>query len=316
MPRITADDVRVPADVPDELAERYVRNYLRATRGTGRLMLFAGDQKTEHLNADFFGPGIAEEDADPEHLFRIAQQGCVGIFASQRGLIARYARDYPDVAYLVKMNTYSHLVPPEQDDPYGAPLHDFDHVLTLAENGVDVVGVGFTILLGSEYEAGMVSEAGELIARAHAAGMIAVIWLYPRGKAVPNPKDAHLAAGAAGFAAALGADFCKLDPPAATAEGTSAELLREAVMAAGRCGVVCAGGSRLDEPEFLAALAKQITVGGVKGNATGRNIHQRPLAEAVRFCHAIGALTFDDASLDESLAILAGTSSWECPTAG
>jgi len=39
------------------------------TRGSGRLMLFVGDQKVEHLNADFYGEGISPDDSDPEHLF-------------------------------------------------------------------------------------------------------------------------------------------------------------------------------------------------------------------------------------------------------
>jgi fructose-bisphosphate aldolase, class I len=74
MPKITRDLVRVPADVPAEMRERYIDNYLKATQNTGRLMLFACDQKIEHLNDDFFGEGIDIADAEPEHLFRIGDQ--------------------------------------------------------------------------------------------------------------------------------------------------------------------------------------------------------------------------------------------------
>ena len=55
MPTITRDQVRVPADVMPEARENYIENYMKATRGTGRLMLFACDQKIEHLNKDFYG---------------------------------------------------------------------------------------------------------------------------------------------------------------------------------------------------------------------------------------------------------------------
>ena len=55
MPIITHDDVKVPVDVLPEAREEYIENYLKATRGTGRLMLFACDQKIEHLNKDFYG---------------------------------------------------------------------------------------------------------------------------------------------------------------------------------------------------------------------------------------------------------------------
>ncbi len=43
-------------------------------------MLFAGDQKVEHLNRDFFGAGITVEDNDPNHLFQIAIMADIGFF--------------------------------------------------------------------------------------------------------------------------------------------------------------------------------------------------------------------------------------------
>ena len=65
MPTITADQVRIPADVMPESREIYVENYMKATRGTGRLMLFACDQKVEHMNGDFYGEGNDIADAEP-----------------------------------------------------------------------------------------------------------------------------------------------------------------------------------------------------------------------------------------------------------
>ena len=87
MKKITFEDVRVPLDVMPEYKDTYRENFLAATRGTGRLMLYACDQKFEHLNADFYGEGIDESDADPEHLFKIGAKGCIGVLAAQRGLI-------------------------------------------------------------------------------------------------------------------------------------------------------------------------------------------------------------------------------------
>ena len=40
MPKITRDQVRVPADVMPESRDEYIENFMKATRGTGRLMLF------------------------------------------------------------------------------------------------------------------------------------------------------------------------------------------------------------------------------------------------------------------------------------
>ena len=47
-------------------------------------------------------------------------------------------------------------------------------------------------------------------------------------------------------------------------------------------------------------------VGGASGNATGRNIHQRSLGEAVRLTKAISAITLGDKSVEEALAVFNG----------
>jgi DhnA family fructose-bisphosphate aldolase class Ia len=313
MPSITRAQVRVPADVPAAARETYIDNYMKATRGTGRLMLYACDQKIEHLNDDFYGEGISLEDAEPEHLFRIGSQGVVGILAGQRGLVAHYAADYPDINYLVKINSKTHLVKSSasdpakhQEDPYSPQLYDIQTVLDLRDNGVNVVGIGYTIYLGSEYEANMMQEAGQLIADAHSVGMLVVLWIYPRGRAVKDEKDAHLIAGAAGAACCLGSDFVKVNPPKGDDEKTSSEKLKEAAAAAGRTGLVCAGGSTVAADKFLTQLWEQIHVGGAMGNATGRNIHQRSLDEAVRLTKAISAVTLGDWSVEDAVAVFEG----------
>ncbi|MCL2151335.1 MAG: aldolase [Coriobacteriia bacterium] len=306
MPTITAEDVRIPADVLPEAREIYVENYLAATRGTGRLMLYACDQKIEHLNDDFFGNGIDLADNDPEHLFRIGSLGVVGVLAGQKGLIARYAPDYPNINYLVKMNSKTNLVSTTQDDPFSAMLTSLDAVLAMRDAGVNIVAVGYTIYLGSEYESSMMAEAGELIAEAHAEGLVTVLWIYPRGKAVDDEKSAQLIAGAAGVALCLGSDFVKVNPPKGNGQLSSAELLARASEAAGRTGLVCAGGSTVEADVFLAQLYDQIHIGGAIGNATGRNIHQRSLDEAVRLTKAISSITFADYDVQEALDVFEG----------
>ena len=288
MPTITRDQVRVPADVMPEARENYIENYMKATRGTGRLMLFACDQKIEHLNKDFYGEGIDPSDLEPEHLFEIGSKGTIGILAGQRGLIAQYANDYPEINYLVKMNSKTNLVKGAQDDPYSPQLYDLEAVLAMKDAGVNIVGIGYTIYLGSEYESTMMAEAGELIAEAHAQGLIVVLWIYPRGKAVPDEKDSDLIAGAAGVALCLGADFVKVNPPKATD------------------GLVCAGGSKEDASVFLSDLYDQIHIGGACGNATGRNIHMRSTEEAVLLTKAISAITLGDYSVEDALAVFNG----------
>lgn len=310
MPQITRDQVRVPADVMPEARDIYVDNYMKATRGTGRLMLFACDQKVEHMNKDFYdgGKAISMDDAEPEHLFKIGKEGVIGVLAGQRGLIAQYANDYPEINYLIKMNSKTNLVGTKQEDPYSPQLYDLGDVLAMREAGVNIVGLGYTIYLGSEYEATMMAEAGELIAQAHANGLLVVLWIYPRGKAVTAEKDPDLIAGAAGVALCLGADFVKVNPPKPEGEDTRTpyEALKIASMAAGRTGLVCAGGSTVDAETFLTQLYNQIHVGGACGNATGRNIHQRSLDEAVRLTKAISAITLGDYSVADAMEVFEG----------
>ena len=146
----------------------------------------------------------------------------------------------------------------------------------------------------------------ELIAQAHANGLIVVLWIYPRGKAVTAEKDPDLIAGAAGVALCLGADFVKVNPPKPEDGRTPAEALKVASTAAGRTGLVCAGGSTVDAETFLTQLYDQIHVGGADGNATGRNIHQRSLDEAVRLTKAISAITLADWAVADALAVFNG----------
>ena len=306
MPTITRDDVIVPLDVPKAMRDTYIDNYMAITRSSGRLMLFAGDQKLEHLNDDFYGKGIHGDDNVPEHLFKIAAQSKIGVFAAQLGLIARYGMDYPEVPYLVKVNSKTHLVNTSQDDPVSLQWFDADQVMELKENsGLNILGVGYTVYLGSEYETDMLLQAAQLVYNAHMNGLITVLWMYPRGKAVKDEKDPHLIAGAAGAAACLGTDFAKVNYP--KKEGAeSKEIFREAILAAGRTKVVCAGGGSESVDKFLGQLYDQIHVSGAMGNATGRNIHQKSLAEAVRMCNSVYAITVEDASVEEALKIYNG----------
>lgn len=304
--KIGPEDVLVPLDVPPGRRNEYIDNYLKITKESGRLMLFAGDQKVEHLNKDFYGPGISPDDSDPEHLFRIAKKGRIGVFATQLGLIARYGMDYPKVPYLVKLNSKTDLVKTDQMDPISRQLIEVDQVAEFADDsGLDVLGVGYTIYLGSEHEAEMLREAASIVYRAHGQGLVSVLWIYPRGKAVKDEKDPHLIAGATGIAAALGSDFVKVNYPKKEGE-RSEEAFKEAVAAAGRTKVVCAGGASRDPKSFLQQLFDQIHVSGAAGNATGRNIHQKSLDEAARMCDAISAITVDDASVEEALKIYEG----------
>ncbi|WP_312260798.1 aldolase [Candidatus Igneacidithiobacillus taiwanensis] len=299
---------QAPIGISADAERRWEENYRLVTQESGRLFLMAGDQKVEHLNDDFVGGTAADDDADPEHLFRIASAAPIGCFAAQLGLVARYGRDYPQIPYLLKLNSKTHLVKTAEQDPRSlqwqsmAQVHDF-----LRYSRIRVVGVGYTIYPGSVYEAEMLREAAQLVQDAHQLGLLAVIWAYPRGKAVgPREQDPHLIAGAAGLVACLGADFAKVNPPVDAKGKMDAKLLGEAVAAAGRTQVICAGGSETTAADFLQRLQDQLELGGTAGCATGRNVHQRSLPEAVRFCKAVHAIVVKGQTTEQASQLLEG----------
>ncbi|MHB0915681.1 MAG: aldolase [Thermoleophilia bacterium] len=312
---VSAADINIPLDVPPAMRDEYVANFNIMTQGTGRLMLFAGDQKVEHLNSDFVGEyelgQIPEDDADPEHMFRVAAEATIGVYATQMGMINMYGGSYPDVAYLAKINSKTNAVKGKTMDPFSNQWLTVQDVVDVKnDSGLKIPAVGYTVYVGSTFEHEMLQQAARIINDAHKNGMLSVLWIYPRGKDIADEKDPHLIAGATGVALCLGADFVKVNYPKAEGKD-SPEIFKEAVVAAGRTRVVCAGGSSTDSRQFLQQLHDQIHVSGAQGNATGRNIHQKPHDEAVRMCNAISAITLADMSVDDAYAIYQGEKNLE-----
>jgi fructose-bisphosphate aldolase / 6-deoxy-5-ketofructose 1-phosphate synthase len=296
----------IPADVPDTKKKEFETHLKLVTHETGYLMLFAGDQKVEHLNDDFYGPGIASYDLDPEHLFRIAGKAKIGVFASQLGLVARYGSDYKHIPYLIKLNSKTNLVKKETGDPSSLSWYSVEDVMEFKQaSGLQICGVGYTVYLGSMYEAEMLVEAAQAIRCAHQNGLLTVLWMYPRGVSVADESNPHLIAGAAGVACCLGSDFVKVNYPKPR-QGDRAISLKEAVAAAGRTKLICAGGKSTDGKTFLQTLHDQIHIAGAFGSATGRNIHQKPLEEAIRFADAVSALTYENATVEDAFKIYKG----------
>ena len=292
---IKVSDVRIPLTVHEHAQALYKENFLTATHNTGRLFLFAADQKIEHLNQDFYGKGIPEDVANPKHLFEIASSARIGAFATNFGLIARYGALYKNIRYVVKLNGKTNLVPTAQSDPMSTNLVSVEQVAAFKERtGINIVGVGMTVYLGSEHEGVMLAAASQMVIQAHERGLLVIIWIYPRGKAVTHERHADIIAGAAGVAAALGADFVKVNPPEAADGFQSAQALKQATVAAGNTGVICSGGSLKEEKPFLSDLYHQIHTGGAAGAAVGRNVFQRSLPDAIAICSKIASIVIDD----------------------
>ncbi len=294
--------VKVPASVPSNKKNEYLKNYRLLTNNSGNLLLIAGDQKIEHLNEDFYGPNISPEDRNPEHLFRIAAASQGGAFATHLGLISRYGLDYPSVPYIIKLNGKTNLGTGDKNS--SRVWWDVKDIVAFKkQSGLNITAIGYTLYLGGTYEAEMLKEAAKAIFEAHQAGLLAILWVYPRAKGI-NEEDVHTIAGGAGVAAALDADFVKIKYPYSVKDKNAAAVrFREAVEAAGRTKIVCVGGDKRPVKDLLEFLEVQSKVSGTSGLAIGRNLHQRSLEEATRLCEAIGSIIFYNKNAKEALAI-------------
>lgn len=296
--------IDVPADVAKEAVIDYCANYLAITRAKERLLLFSCDQKIEHLNRDFYGPNIDPQDNDPEHMFKIAQLGDIGAFATHLGLISRYGKNYPTINYIVKMNGKTDLINYEQRDPLSKQLWTIEQIIRFKKSsGLPLVGVGYTVYLGSEYEPQMLKEAAQLVYEAHQHGLVTILWMYPRGKSIKEERSGDVIAGAAGIALSLGSDFAKINAPVSSGGKTSEQWLEIAAQAAGRTKLLVSGGSKIDMQDFLDELQTQLMYGKISGCATGRNIHQRSLHDAIELTRAMSSLVYENKTVKEFFAI-------------
>ncbi|MDD4901790.1 MAG: aldolase [Patescibacteria group bacterium] len=299
--------IHVPYTVPKAKRAEYLKNWEIATRGTGKLFMFACDQKVEHLNDDFVGPGISPEVADPRHFFEIAKKAHIGVLGSQLGLIAKYADLCPKVPLIIKANSKTNIIKKTERDPFSNRWLAMEDIIDFKkDSGLNIVGVGYTVYIGSEFESESFGQAARIIYKAHQEGMLAIVWMYPRGKAVKDETDIHLLAGGAGVAVCLGADFVKISYPYDKPTIETAKKFREVVTAAGRSQVIPIGGSKMPEKKFLQQIHNQINISGTRGVAVGRNIFQRPLEEAIRMADAIAAVTLYDYPVEKAYKIFLG----------
>lgn len=283
-------EIKIPLSVPSSKKSEYKANYKSATAVTGNLLLIAGDQKVEHLNDDFFGQDISKEDANPEHLFKIANATKGGLLATHLGLVSQYGSKYKKLPYLIKINGKSNIGNNDEKDSSKCWWSVSDIVNFKKQSGLKVVGIGYTLYLGSKFEAKMLASIAHAIYEAHKHGLIAILWVYPRGKNI-NEEDIHTIAGGAGIAACLDADFVKVKYPyGAKNNKLVAEKYKEVVEAAGRTKIICVGGSMRSVKEMLETTKEQMSISQTSGLAIGRNLHQRPLDEAIKLANDLSTV--------------------------
>ncbi|MEX0672319.1 MAG: hypothetical protein WD068_03095 [Candidatus Babeliales bacterium] len=298
-------EIFIPADVPRTAFQTYKENYQAITKSTDRLFLFAVDQKIEHLNQDFYGPNLPCDIDWPEHLFTIGASEYAGAMATHMGLISRYGMKYNTINYVVKLNAKTNLIPTKEQDPLSNELWSVDDVIQFKqESGLQIRGIGYTIYLGSEHEKTMLHQAAQAVLQAHQHGLIAILWIYPRGKNVHDPTDGNLAAGAAGVGAALGADFVKIQQPKPSEGKTSAQWLHVAAHAAGNTKIIISGGAKVASKDLLTTIYNSLHSGGIAGCAVGRNIFQHSTEAGIALSKAIAAIIYEGKTVQDALKII------------
>ena len=149
---------------------------------------------------------------------------------------------------------------------------------------------------------------------AKSAGLVVVVWSYPRGSGISKAGETgvDVVAYAAQIAAQLGAHIIKVKLPSEHVEqeeakkayvknaipiSTLADRVRHVVQSSfdGRRVVIFSGGAKKDNDEDVVNEARAIRDGGGFGSIIGRNSFQRKKPEAIKLLKSIMAVYAGDA---------------------
>jgi class I fructose-bisphosphate aldolase len=265
--------------------------------GTGKLVILPVDQGFEHGPGRSFAPNPAGY--DPRYHFQLALDAGCSAHAAPLGSIEAAAAEYAgQLPLILKLNNSDSLY--TGSDPVPALNATVADALRLGASAV-----GFTIYPGSAGRNTMYEELRAVAAEAKAAGLVVVVWSYPRGSGLS--KEGQTAVDVVGYAAQiaaqLGAHIIKVKPPSAHIESdaaraaleaagvpldTLADRVRHVVQSAfaGRRIVIFSGGAAKGTEQVLEEN-RQTALGGGFGTIMGRNSFQRPHDEAVDLLHAV-----------------------------
>jgi class I fructose-bisphosphate aldolase len=259
--------------------------------GTGRMIILPVDQGFEHGPARSFA--VNPPAYDPAYHFQLAIDAGLNAYASLLGFLEASAADFAgEIPLILKLNAHDLLH--EETEPLGALTASVSDALRLG-----CVAIGYTIYPGTVERRLQYEQLRELASEAKAAGLVVVVWSYPRGGDLSKEGETALDVIAYGaqIAALLGAHIIKVKMPTAHLElpdakkvyeemkiprATAAERVRHVVQSAlnGRRIVLFSGGPKEDD-EALFAEAHAIRNGGGFGSIIGRNSFQRDKAAAL-----------------------------------
>lgn len=280
------------SDSPGTLAKLYRMLMHGRLAGTGKLCVLPVDQGFEHGPARSFAPNPLGY--DPRYHMQMALEGGFSAYACPLGAMEIVAREYAgQMPLILKCNSHESLH--GDPEPLPAITATIDDALRL---GCDAIG--FTIYPGSARAIEGYEQLRELTAEAKAAGLVVVVWSYPRGGDLSSVDETALdvVAYAAQIACQLGAHIVKVKPPTddfssdtfkdlyktnKIASATLAQRISHVVQSAfdGRRVIIFSGGAKASDKEIVD-MAKAIKDGGGFGSIMGRNIFQRPQKAALK----------------------------------
>ncbi len=272
--------------------------------GTGKLLILPVDQGFEHGPARSFAANPPAY--DPHYHFQIAIEAGLSAYAAPLGMLEAAAGSYAgSIPTILKTNSSNSLAT-DKDQAVTGSVSD---ALRLGCSAI-----GFTIYPGSEFAFAQMEELRELAEEAKAAGLVVVVWSYPRGPGLDKAGETaiDICAYAAHMAALCGAHIIKVKPPTEHLSlpsakkvyeeqridiSTMAKRVEHVVQAcfAGRRIVVFSGGEANNDTEALYATFRGIRDGGANGSIIGRNTFQRPKPEALTLLQTIIDIYLDKA---------------------
>src|SRR5208283_1377699 len=170
--------------------------------GTGKVVILPVDQGFEHGPARSFAPNPPAY--DPHYHFQLAIEAGLNAYAAPLGMIEAGANSFAGaIPTILKVNSSNSLATTRDQAVTGG----VDDALRLG-----CPAIGFTIYPGSEYGFEQMEELRELAAEAKAAGLVVVVWSYPRGPNLDRAGETALdiCGYAAQMAALMGANIIKV----------------------------------------------------------------------------------------------------------
>jgi class I fructose-bisphosphate aldolase len=263
--------------------------------GGGTLLVLPIDQGLEHGPIDFFPNPDA---LDPQYQYDLAHEGKFSAIALHIGLAEKYFHEYAgDVPLILKLNGKTTI--PGDAQAFSPLTGTVEDAVRL---GADAVG--YTIYVGSPAQDRDFLQFLEVRKEAQRLGMPLIVWAYPRGEAVAKKggKESLYAVDyAARVAHELGADVVKLNYPVASEKDAESpapyntlrlrpsEAFRKVVQSAGRSLVLVSGGEKIGDDQLLLKVRSSMDAGAT-GIIFGRNLWQRPKADALRLTREMHAI--------------------------